>query len=164
MASTFVGFLKRCHKDGDNFLKHIARVTGDETWVSFVNVETKEQTNQWMHTQSPNMLTIFKQSLSARKLMVTVFWDRKGVLMVEFMQQGTTMSEVYCETRRKLRRAIQNKRRGMLTSGVMLHHDNARPHRSTRTRALLENFNWELFDHPLYSPDLILATTACLPN
>jgi hypothetical protein len=23
-----------------------------------------------------------------------------------------------------------------------------------RTQALLEHFNWELFDHPLYSPDL----------
>jgi hypothetical protein len=31
--------------------------------------------------------------------MATVFWDRKGVLMVEFMQQGTTVtSEVYCKT------------------------------------------------------------------
>jgi hypothetical protein len=37
------GFLKRYHKDGHEFLNHIARVTGDETWVSFVNVETKEQ-------------------------------------------------------------------------------------------------------------------------
>jgi hypothetical protein len=35
-------FLERCHKDGDEFLNHIVRVTGDETWVSFVNVETKE--------------------------------------------------------------------------------------------------------------------------
>jgi hypothetical protein len=36
---------------------------------------------------------------SARKLMATVFWDRKGVLMVEMMQQGTTiLSELYCET------------------------------------------------------------------
>jgi hypothetical protein len=30
--------------------------------------------------------------------MATVFWDRKGVLMAEFMQQGTTVtSEVYCK-------------------------------------------------------------------
>jgi hypothetical protein len=28
----------------------------------------------------------FKQMLSARKLMTAVFWDRNGVLMVEFMQ------------------------------------------------------------------------------
>jgi histone-lysine N-methyltransferase SETMAR len=42
----------------------------------------------------------------------------------------------------------------MLTSGVVLLHDNARPHTATRTRALLEHFNWQLFDHPQYSPDL----------
>jgi hypothetical protein len=41
---------------------------------------------------------IFGQMLSARKLMASVFWDRKGVLMVEFIKQGTTItSEVYCE-------------------------------------------------------------------
>jgi hypothetical protein len=31
-------FLERYHKDGDEFLNHIVRVTGDDTWVSFVNV------------------------------------------------------------------------------------------------------------------------------
>jgi histone-lysine N-methyltransferase SETMAR len=32
--------------------------------------------------------------------------------------------------------------------------DNARPHTAARTRALPEHVNWELFDHPPYSPDL----------
>jgi transposase len=49
---------------------------------------------------------------------------------------------------------IQNKRHGTLTYGVVLPHDNARAHRATRTRALLEQFNWELFDHTPYCPDL----------
>jgi hypothetical protein len=74
-------------------------MTGDETWVSFVNVVTKEQSKQWTHTHSPNNLKKFKQTLSAKNRMATVFWDRKGVLMVKFMQQGTTItSEVYCKT------------------------------------------------------------------
>jgi hypothetical protein len=30
--------------------------------------------------------------------MAAVFLDRKGVLMVEFMHRGATLSEVYCET------------------------------------------------------------------
>jgi alpha-amylase/alpha-mannosidase (GH57 family) len=47
-------FLERYYKDGYEFLNHIVRVTGDETWVSFVNVESKEQSKQWMHTRSPN--------------------------------------------------------------------------------------------------------------
>jgi hypothetical protein len=43
---------------------------------------------------------------------------------------------------------------GMLTPGVVLLHDNMRPHSAARTRALLQHFNWELFDHPLYNTDL----------
>jgi hypothetical protein len=44
----------------------------------------------------------------------------------------------------------------MLTSSVlaMLLEDNARPHTAAHTRALLEHFNWQLLDHPPYSPDL----------
>jgi hypothetical protein len=36
-------FLERYHTGGDEFLNHIVQLTGHETWVSFVNVETKEQ-------------------------------------------------------------------------------------------------------------------------
>jgi transposase len=45
-------------------------------------------------------------------------------------------------------------KRDMLTSGVVLLHETAIPHTDARTRAVLEHFNWELFDHPRYSPDI----------
>ena len=38
-----------------------------------------------------------------------------------------TVSAVYCERLKKLRRAIQNKRRGMLSATILFLHDNARP-------------------------------------
>jgi hypothetical protein len=60
-------------------------VTSGETWVSFVNVGTEEWTKQWMHTHSPNKPKRFKQT-SSRKLKEAVFWDRKGMLVVAFMQ------------------------------------------------------------------------------
>jgi hypothetical protein len=41
----------------------------------------------------------------------------------------------------------------MLTKGDLL-HDNARPNTAARTNALIRLFNWEIFDHPSYSPDL----------
>jgi hypothetical protein len=67
-------FSEHYNKDADEFLNHILRVIGNETWVSFVNVETKEQSSkQWMHTHSANKPKKIKQMLSARKLMVTVF-------------------------------------------------------------------------------------------
>jgi hypothetical protein len=60
-----------------------------------------------MHTHSPDKpKNLNKHCLPARRLMVAVLWDRKGVLVVEFMQQGTTVtSEMYCKTLRKLHRA-----------------------------------------------------------
>jgi hypothetical protein len=120
-----------------------------------VNVEIKEQSKQWMHTHSPNKPENFEQMSDIQKADGNCFLDRKGVLMVEFMQQGTTItSEVYCEAPKKLHRAIQNKRRGMLMAGVVLLHDRACLHTAACTQALLEHFNWELFGHPPYSPDL----------
>nr|GBM33105.1 Histone-lysine N-methyltransferase SETMAR [Araneus ventricosus] len=41
----------------------------------------------------------------------------------------------------------------MLTEGILLLHDNARPHTAAQTRALLDSFGWEVLDPP-YSPDL----------
>jgi hypothetical protein len=44
--------------------------------------------------------------------MTAAFWDRKGVLIVEFMQQGAIKtSEVYWETLNKLRRAGHSEQR-----------------------------------------------------
>jgi transposase len=71
------------------------------------------------------------------------------------MAPGTTvMSVVYCEMLNNLLRLIENKRRGMLTKGVILLHDNAQPHTAACTNALIKLFNWEMFDHLPYSPDL----------
>ncbi|GBO18322.1 hypothetical protein AVEN_87550-1, partial [Araneus ventricosus] len=100
-------FLSRYHTDGEDFLNRI--VTGDarDTWVTHVNAETKQQSMAWGHTGSPTRLRKARQTLSVRKLMVTVFWDAQGILLIEFMTRGTTInSEVYCRTLQKLKRAI----------------------------------------------------------
>ena len=42
----------------------------------------------------------------------------------------------------------------MLSRGVCLLHDNARPHSAHVTNAFLEKFKWDTLDRPPYSPDL----------
>jgi len=75
--------------------------------------------------------------------------------LVKFLPQGTTInSAVYCETLKKLRRAIQNKRRGMLSAAILLLHDNARLRSAAQTQDLITSYKWEQMDHPQYSPDL----------
>jgi hypothetical protein len=77
------------------------------------------------------------------------FLNAQNVLLVEFMPLGTTINaESYCATLRRLRYAIQNRRRGILSSGVMLLHDNARQHAAARTQAMLQEFGWEVSEHP----------------
>ena len=45
-----------------------------------------------------------------------MFWDRKCVLLVDFLPQGSTINAgVCCDTLQKFRLTIQNKRRGMLS-------------------------------------------------
>lgn len=156
-------FLEAYEQDGDSLLDRV--VTGDKTWVKHVICETKKQSMEWGHTSSPKRPRKCLQTLSARKIMATVFWDREGVLLVDFLERGSTInSERYCETMKKLRRAIQNKRRGKLSSKVLFFHDNARPHTANRTRELLDHFEWEVFDHPPYSPDLAPSDCHLFPN
>ncbi|XP_023310469.1 histone-lysine N-methyltransferase SETMAR-like [Anoplophora glabripennis] len=145
-------FLTRYDEGGEEFLTQI--VTGDETWVSYDTPESKRQSMEWRHTSSPAKVKP-KQILTPRKMMCTVFWDWKGILLIDFLPRGQTIkADAYCETLRKLRRAIQNKRRGLLSKGVVFLHDNARPHTANVTKNLLQGFGWDVFDHPPYSPDL----------
>jgi histone-lysine N-methyltransferase SETMAR len=77
---------------------------------------------------------------------------------VEFLPQGSTINAgVYCDTLKKLHRAIENKRRGMLSWGVVMLHDNAHQHTAAATQDLIATFGWEQFDHSTYSPDLVLS-------
>jgi histone-lysine N-methyltransferase SETMAR len=73
---------------------------------------------------------------------------------MEIFPQGPTINAGdYCDALKKLRRAIQNKRLAMLSRGVVMLHDNSRPHTATATQDLIATFGWEQFDHPPYSPD-----------
>jgi hypothetical protein len=118
------------------------------------NPQSKQQSMDWRHTSSP-VKKKFEQTISTRENMCTVFWNRKRVLLVEFLSRGSTINAgVYCDTLKKLRRAIQNKRCGMLSRVVVVLHDNARPHTAAGTQDLIAAFGWEQFDHPPLQPRL----------
>ncbi len=154
--------LQKFNIEGNDFLQRI--VTGDETWVYYKTPETKEASKQWKHHNSPGHVK-FKKENSARKLMVSVFWDSEGVLLVDFMTRGTTINgEAYRNTLRKLRTAIKNKRPGKLSRGIELLHDNARPHTAAETVSLIKSFKWNIVNHPAYSPDLAPSDYHLFPN
>ena len=50
---------------------------------------------------------------------------------------------------------MQEKRPSLTNrKGVILQHDNARPHTSLKTKKKLLELDWDILPHPPYSPDL----------
>ena len=70
--------------------------------------------------------------------------------------RGTTVNNVrYSEMlSTELKPAIRTKRRGLLSSGVLLLHENARPHTAIHTLQTLVKLGFTVVEHPAYSPDL----------
>jgi hypothetical protein len=92
---------------------------------------------------------------SAGKFMVTVFWDSQVVLLAHFQKCGENVNSAlyeYCEVPFKLRDSIRRRPPGQLAIGVLLHHDSARPHTAGATQDIIQELQWELLEHPAYSP------------
>ncbi|KAG5884561.1 hypothetical protein JTB14_006588 [Gonioctena quinquepunctata] len=98
---------------------------------------------QWRHTSSPAAKKS-KTSISGKQIIAIMFWDRNGIILIEYLPRGQTINAArHCETLSNLERAIQNKQRGMLTKGVCF-----------ATKALLDSFNWDVLNPPCILPHL----------
>jgi histone-lysine N-methyltransferase SETMAR len=129
-------------------------VTGDETWLHYYDPETKQQSMQWVHKNSPPPKK-FRVQASAGKLMATVFWDAKGVIHIDYVPPKTTITgQYYAELLMRLRESMIEKRRGMMRHGVLLLHDNSPCHKANVAQAALRKAGFEELPHPPYSPDL----------
>jgi len=142
--------LNRYRLEGDDFLKNIA--TGDESCVHHYDPENKRQSMEYCHPGSPSVKK-FRTVQSAKKVMLTIFWDARGVLYTEFLTKGSTMNfDRYCETLQSLKQHIRRIRpeRNMF----LLHQNNARPHCSAQTQDATASLKFTVVPHPPYSPDL----------
>ena len=119
---------------------------------------------QWVGPRSPRPKK-FKTQTSAGKVMATVFWDAKGVIMLDFLPKRSTITGVYyANLLDQLRTAIREKRRGKLSKGVLLQQDNARVHTCKVAMDAVERNGYELIPHPAYSPDLAPSDFCLFPN
>jgi histone-lysine N-methyltransferase SETMAR len=65
------------------------------------------------------------------------------------------VSAWYCAVlEEELKPAVCGKQRGMLTKGVVLHHDNTQIHMAALTVEMIQKLKFELLPHPAFSPDL----------
>jgi histone-lysine N-methyltransferase SETMAR len=136
--------------------------TGEESWVIHYQPESERASMQWKHPSSPSIKT-FKVTPSAGKVMLSMFWDSEGVLLAHFQKRGENVNSAsYCEVLLMLRDAIRRKLLGQLARGVLLNHDNAKPHIARATQERIQELQWELLEHPPYSQNWPLVTSICL--
>ena len=113
-------------------------------------LETKEQSNQWVFKgeQAPNKA---KTVTSAGNVMVTVFWDRRGIIYTYYLEKRQTITGAYyASLLHRLSEEIKKKRPHL--KKILFHQDNARVHTCAVPVAKTMALKFELLQNPPYSP------------
>ena len=91
-----------------------------------------------------------KTTFSAGAVMVTIFWDSRGGLYMDFLTEYRTINAEYYSALHEVpvKRAIRNKRERAQTSVSFL-QDN-RPHMAAHTTNTTQKLKWNILPHPPY--------------
>jgi len=140
------------HLSDPHFLEKL--VTMDETWIPLFNPEKKTQSKQRKHSDSPPPKKL-RVGASAEKILYSIFWDQKGVILSYPLPKGMTITGECCRDilKNQLLPAVAEKR-PELVENFILHQDNAPPHKARIVTEFLVEQGIETLRHPPYSPDL----------
>lgn len=133
------------------FLERI--ITGDEKWVCYVNVGRRRQ---WLDPGQESFPGV-KPDSHAKKVMLCIWWDMKGVIYFKFLNVNQTITaDVYSQQLQRLHEVLLEKRPDLVNQkDVILLHDNATSHVAKMTQQTIKQFGWEVLAHPPWSPDLV---------
>lgn len=139
-------------------------ITVDETWIHYYTPETKRQSQQWIFEgeRAPKKAKTVK---SAGKVMATVFWDAQGIIFIDYLQKGKTITGAYyASLLDKLSKEIEEKRPHLKKKKILFHQDNAPVHTCKVSAAKMAELKFEILPHPPYSPDLAPSDFFLFPN
>jgi len=103
--------LERFNKNKTDFVCRF--ITMDETWIYHYTPESKPQSKQW--TEAGCSVPKKTRSVpSAGKVMASVFWDAEGILFIDYLEKGKTITrEYYSNLLTGLDIKIRDKRPGL---------------------------------------------------
>ncbi|GFV25331.1 histone-lysine N-methyltransferase SETMAR [Trichonephila clavipes] len=127
-------------------------ITADEKWVLYDNSKRKRQ---WLSPNEPPRRTA-KPGLHPKKALLCVWWGIRGIVHFEVLKAGETVNaDLYCEQLGRLNQLLIEKYPAIINrKGVILQHDNARPHCARKTLEKINGLGWEVLPHPSYSPGI----------
>lgn len=141
----------------NNFLNRT--ITVDETWIYWDNQGFGGRKRSWRGSGDGPVFVPKRSNMTTRKHLLTVFWDAKGILLLDTLPRNVSMDSVYyCTLLDRLKIAVQSERRRLIDENglhdVHFLHDNARPHVAARTMEKLRDIGFTVLPHPPYSPDI----------
>lgn len=128
-------------------------VTHDQTWIHYDGRVTRKQ---WLRPGEVGK-QVPKRDIHGKKQMLCLYWDMGGPLYWELLKPGKTFnSNVYCNHLDQVQAKIRGKEdAGEWNGPVMLLDDNAKPHRSIKSKSHVKNtLGWTPVEHAPYSPDV----------
>jgi histone-lysine N-methyltransferase SETMAR len=127
----------------------------DETWIHHYTPESKQQSRQWTEAGCSGPKKT-RPVPSAGKVMASVFWDAEGILFIDYLEKGKTITgEYYSNLLTTLDKEIREKRSSLQKKiKIIFYQDSAPAHKSVLAMGKLRDLHYELLEHPHYSPDL----------
>ena len=87
--------------------------------------------------------------------MASVFWDSHGVIFIDYLEKGRTITVAYwAALLDRLVDEITKKRPHLKKKKILFHGDNAPSHTSNIAQANKHKLGFESLPYPPYSPDL----------
>jgi histone-lysine N-methyltransferase SETMAR len=93
--------------------------------------------------------------MSASKVMASVAWDKDGILLVDYLKKGATITaSYYTPLLDKTEAGACLQMAGQAVTRSVVFQDNAFSHTAVITQQKLADLHFEVLKHPAYSPDL----------
>ena len=138
--------------------------TGDEFWIHHYDPPSQLEAHVWKRLGEPTP-TWLHQERSAGKNMMIIFWDKDGVLLIEYLPHETTISgPCYASIIERLCSVIAEKWRGKVSHGVLLLHDNAPIDKCNIVQAAIRQAGFIELNHPAYALDIAPSNYHSLSN
>jgi len=120
--------LERFNKNKTDFVRRF--ITMDETWIHHYTPESKQQSKEGTEAgcSAPKKT---RSVPSAGKVMASVFWNAEGILFIDYLEKGKTITGgYYSNLLTRLDDKIRKKRPGLRMKNIIFHRDNALAYKS----------------------------------
>lgn len=131
-------------------------VTTDESWFHVNEPDSREGNRMWL-AKGEDRGQVPMRSRSCKKILMIPFFDKTGVVHVEYLLHGTVNRHIFKAILERAWVSVRHRRNHHIwrhRENYKLHMDNASSHTADLVKTTLQTLGWNILKHPPYSLDL----------